>query len=153
MILLFILIVVSSAWFLRAPGRRAAIRTAFQWLARRIRIELGEHRLEDLAAQMIELAIASSVPGVTRTYVPVELCFGISSDDDRRWSALLPLVASELAELIAARAKTLGYTVLATPRVSFAVSGEVRPGHAAILRAALRNSRAAPPTTPMVAVS
>jgi hypothetical protein len=152
MLLLLTLILVSSAWFLRAPGRRAAIRTAFQWLVRRVRIELGEHRLEDLATQMIELAIASSVPSVTRTYVPVELCFGISSDDDRRWSALLPLVASELAELIAARATTLGYTVLATPRVSFATSGKVRPGHATIIRAAV-SSREAAPTTPMVAVS
>lgn len=153
MLLLLIVILVSSAWLLRAPGRRAATRSAFQWLARRIRIGLGEYRLEDLVAQMIELTIASSVPSVTRTYVPVDLCFGISLDDERRWSALLPLVASEVADLIVNRAEALGYTVLRTPRVSFDVSGEVRPGHATIIRAAVRSARDAAPTSPIAAVS
>lgn len=153
MLLLVTVILVSLAWLLRAPSRRAAIKAAFHWLARRIRIELGEHRLGDLVEQMVELAIASSVPSVTRTYVPVDLRFGISCDDDRRWNALLPLVSSELAELIAERAETLGYSLLAPPRVSFAVSGEVRPGHATIIRAALRSSPATARTTPIAAVS
>ena len=153
MLLILTLMIVSSAWLLRAPGRRVAVSAVFQWVTRRLRIALGEHRLKDLVAQMIELTIASSVPSVTCTYMPVDLCFGISRDDDRRWGALLPLVAGELAELVSARAKTLGYTVSAKPRVSFVACDEVRPGHATIIRASLGYAPAAVMSTPAVAMS
>jgi hypothetical protein len=136
--LAFIAIMLSVIWVARGRQRRAAIRRVVDWVARATRIQLGSYQLQDVVSQMLELALGTAVPSITRTYLPVRFAFGIARQDADRWGALLPVISEELTHLIVDRARALGYTTSERPRVKIAIEPQLAPGHTRLIAARMR---------------
>lgn len=133
-------VLITFVWVARDPRRRALALAGAHRTAREVRVFTGEYRLDDLVERLIGLALGSAVRGVTRTYLPVVLEFGIAKDDAEQWAGLLPLVTDELRQLLVHRAMAAGHTVRQQPTVSLVVSADARPGRPVLLRAALPKS-------------
>jgi len=134
-LIVLVVIVISAMWIARNSLGRAVASRLVDQIARTVRVQSGSYELHDVVSQMLELALRSAVPSLTRTYLPSEFLFGIARQDADRWSALLSVIAQELAHLILARARELGYAVADRPRVGIAIKADVRPGRAMLLAA------------------
>jgi hypothetical protein len=126
----FLILLVATVVYLRKRGTRCpdVVRDGMSACIRQLRIAIGSYRLADVADCVVAQALAAAIPSVSCTYMPTSIDVALSEEDGTAWAALIPMLADELAELIATAATRAGFRLNGPVSVTVRVDAAVDPG-------------------------
>jgi hypothetical protein len=126
-ILLLIVLVTAILVYRRNPER---YRDALRAVTRQVRVRTGAYDLKEVVYAAVEAIEARAVPSVSTTYLPNRAVVGLHRDDADRFGGLLSDIATEIAEIVVARARgRSGVTLVGgTVHVTIVRDPEAAPG-------------------------